>query len=331
MTYIYRRALKVEGTKIWLHSQDHQVIRFQVRSNILQRKINAWKHKQQTYIPRVTVLHCLWLEKAQPCPPYEVPLWLPSQISTKVVFDLQLAQIEWALQVGQAYKSLDELRSNLQVRSHLYRIKDRFVWGQAANTRARNTINGIQACIDASAEGYHAACVALVSLAPLLGKTGWEEQLQPLNNADKREMAEGEEGVSEGRRSLSWIWKTIGVVGAKEDQILHDSLRVEWCKSRARAMRFTEEVELLEEEMAHVLQYLEWQEGWWRARGLCLGWEGIPKANTEGLHAYAERQAALRRSLREHFTTLWKDVPFYIHLTCEAISYVRMDDPVPVQ
>ena len=111
--------------------------------------------------------------------------------------------------------------------------------------RACNTINGIQACINASAEGSHAACVALVSLASLLGKTGWEEQLQPLDNVDRQEMAEGEE-----------------------------------------------EVELLEE-MACVLQYLEWQEGWWRMRGLCLGWEGIPEANTEGLHAYAEHQAAL--------------------------------------
>ena len=185
MTYIYRHALKIEGMKVWLHSQNHQVTRFQVRSNVLQWKINAWKHKQQTYIPRVMVLYHLWLEKVQPCPPYKVPLWLPLQISTKVMFDLRLAQIKWALWVGQAYELLNKLHSNLQVQSHLYRIKDHFVQGQAANTRARNTINRIQACIDASTEGYHVAHVALVSLAPLLGKTRWEEQLQPLDNADK--------------------------------------------------------------------------------------------------------------------------------------------------
>ena len=144
-------------------------------------------------------------------------------------------------------------------------------------------------------------------------------------------MAEGEEEVSEGRRSLSWIWRTISIVGEKEDQILHDSLCVEWCKSRAHAMCFTEEVEPLEEEMAHVLQYLEWQEGWWCMRGLCLGWEGIPEANTEGLHAYAEHQVALQQLLQEHFTTLWKDVPFYICLAHEAIFYVCMDNPIPVQ
>jgi hypothetical protein len=256
-------------------------------------------------------------------------LWLPSQIGTKVLFDHWLAEIEWALQVGQAYESLDELRNNLQVWSHLYRVKDRFVRGQTANTRARNTINVIQACIDASGDGY---CAALVSLAPLLGKTGWEGQLQPLEDADKREIAEAEGSTSEGKRTLSWIWKTIGVVGVKDDGVLHDSLHVEWCKSRARAMRFTEEVELLQEEMERVLRYLEWQEGWWHTKGLCMGWESLTKESAEGLHGYAERQAALRRSLQAHFTALWKDVPFFVNLSREAISYGLPDtNKTPVQ
>jgi hypothetical protein len=71
--------------------------------------------------------------------------------------------------------------------------------------RARNTINVVQAHIDASREGYCAARVALVSFAPLLGKTGWEEQLRPLEDADKHEIAEAEGPVSEGKRTLSWI------------------------------------------------------------------------------------------------------------------------------
>jgi hypothetical protein len=263
---------------VWLHSQDRQITRFQIRSNILQRKINAWKEKQRIYILRVMVLQRLWLDKVQPCPPYEVPLWLPSQIGTKVIFDRRLAEMEWALRVGQAYESLDELRNNLQVRSHLYRVKDRFVRGQTANTRVRNTINVVQARIDASGEGYRAARAALVSLAPLLGKTGWEGQLRPLEDADKREIAEAEGPVSEGKRTLSWIWKTIGVVGAKDDSLLHDSLCVEWCKSRAHVMRFTEEVELLQEEMERVLRYLKWQEDWWIAKGLGTGWRDLTEA-----------------------------------------------------
>ena len=47
-------------------------------------------------------------------------------------------------------------------------------------------------------------------------------------------------------------------------------------------MHFTEEVELLEEEMKYVLPYLEWQEGWWHMKGLCLGWEGLPEATLKG-------------------------------------------------
>lgn len=65
---------------------------------------------------------------------HDVPLWLPSQIRTKIAFDLWLAEIEWQLRVAQAYESLDQLRNNLQVRSYLYHFKDRYVRGQTANT-----------------------------------------------------------------------------------------------------------------------------------------------------------------------------------------------------
>ncbi|KAG2742314.1 hypothetical protein P692DRAFT_20811856 [Suillus brevipes Sb2] len=35
--------------------------------------------------------------------------------------------------------------------------------------------------------------------------------------------------------------------------------RIEWCKARARAMRWAEEVELLKEEMRRILQFFEWR------------------------------------------------------------------------
>jgi hypothetical protein len=97
-------------------------------------------------------------------------------------------------------------------------------------------------------------------------------------------------------------------------------------------MRFTEEVELLQEEMEHVLRYLKWQEDWWIAKGLGTGWRDLTEARAEGLHAYVEHQAILHRSLREHFSTLWKDVPFFVSLAREAISYGLPDtNQAPVQ
>ena len=39
-----------------------------------------------------------------------------------------------------------------------------------------------------------------------------------------------------------------------------------------------------------------------------------------GLHAYAERQAALRCSLREHFARTWSDIPHYVEITTTAMA-----------
>lgn len=74
------------------------------------------------------------------------------------------------------------------------------------------------------------------------------------------------DGQTEGTRDLSWIWKIPGIVeNSKEglqdskwyftslDKEIHLNdyigLRVEWCKARACADRWQEEVILLREEM----------------------------------------------------------------------------------
>lgn len=113
--------------------------------------------------------------------------------------------------------------------SHLFKFKDRFVRGQSANTRARNAISTVQARVDASAQEYRAARAALLSLGTLLGKINWQDQLLPLAEADKREIAQGEAGESEGRKKLSWIWKTPGVIGTDENAGLRDSKSAQIC------------------------------------------------------------------------------------------------------
>lgn len=82
------------------------------------------------------------------------------------------------------------------------------------------------------------------------------------------------------------------------------ALRVEWCKSRARAMRLSEEVILLREEMRRVLAYLVWHEEWWLEQGTRRGDED-PQL-TEGLLAYAAKQADIRHEMRDSFNHLWR-------------------------
>lgn len=265
---------------------------------------------------------------------YMIPLWLPSQfarLKTNVhLIDRRLLELEWKLRTAQAYEALDQLRHHLQIRTHVFKFKDRFVRGQGANTRARDSLSTIQAKIDSDRDMYRAARSALVSLGDALGYSSWDHKLPALTDPDVRGISDGEDGQSEGKKQLPWIWKVMGVIG-KDDGDLHlrdcasgskihvlcsfssPALRIEWCKSRARAMRFSEEVELLLEENRRILQFFQWQESWWLIKAERKG--DIPPMRREGSRAYALRQAALRAGLRGHFTHMWRFVQAYVNLS----------------
>jgi hypothetical protein len=69
-------------------------------------------------------------------------------------------------------------------------------------------------------------------------------------------------------------------------------------------MRWAEEVDLLEEEMRRILQFLRWRTGWWTAK---VGQRGLPEGpQCEGETAYALRQAEIQSELADQFTEEWK-------------------------
>jgi hypothetical protein len=88
-------------------------------------------------------------------------------------------------------------------------------------------------------------------------------------------------------------------------------------------MRYTEEVELLLEEMRRVLAFLEWDGNRWRERAQ-RSRERVNGSNytstspehkgqlEEGLRAYAQRQASVRQCLFETFAKQWHDVPAFV-------------------
>jgi hypothetical protein len=84
-------------------------------------------------------------------------------------------------------------------------------------------------------------------------------------------------------------------------------MRVEWCKARARANRWAEEVELLQEEMRRVAAFFEWHAAWWDERA-AVG-VGFGEIESEALIAYASRQVAIRKSMRKRCLVLWSVVP----------------------
>ncbi|KAG1840385.1 hypothetical protein DFJ58DRAFT_639241, partial [Suillus subalutaceus] len=78
-----------------------------------------------------------------------------------------------------------------------------------------------------------------------------------------------------------------------------------WCKAQARVMGWDEEVDLLKEEQQQVVAFLDWQADWWWNQREHHDLESLDDTLREGLAAYAERQASLRRQLSTHFQILW--------------------------
>ena len=94
--------------------------------------------------------------------------------------------------------------------------------------------------------------------------------------------------------------------------ILRSALRIEWCRSRARAMHWSEEVLLLREEMRRVLAFFQWQAEWWDERRNLL--VGLSSDKEEGFIAYASKQAHIRRSLWTNFENMWRSSDELIQL-----------------
>jgi len=290
----------------------------QLQRNALHRRIEVWRKAQVLYMPIVQVM----LSEARLSRPLEnaedMQLFLPSALQVRTC-DERLRCNEWELRFAQAHDALEELRQCLRIRSSLLTYKKEWVRGQGANTRAQNALQRVTARQDTCTARYRAAWDALNTLAGSLGKVRWHQGLMCLRDDDIRPLVDLDAHLGQGRRRLTWIWTMTGVDlsgdGMDEDgecisntvcQFINSftGVRVEWCKARARAMRWSEEVELLQEEMRRVLQFFGWQAMWWDSQKERRFIEPIEER--DGLRAYAARQASLRHDLRQNFSRLWK-------------------------
>ncbi|KAJ2936112.1 hypothetical protein H1R20_g975, partial [Candolleomyces eurysporus] len=287
-----QRSLKTLTGALWDHSQDRQITQVKLQSNALTRKLEEWFSLLQLYVPTSVLLRKREPQKKESPKPFDVQLWLPSQIGTLI-------------------------------HATLYDVKDHWLRGQGANTRALNAIATVQAHIAAAREEYHQARNALLALAALLGHQNLDQEFLPLEDKDIRSMTEAEPGQGETRRKLSWIWRHVNAANATEEEtkaFVTDTIRVEWGKSRARAQRYQEEIELVQEEMDRTLRFFVWKAADWHAKGVALRMEPISAEYSEGLKAYAERQASLCQSLHDAFKEQWKGVPSLIKSAKDEIE-----------
>lgn len=211
---LIRRNLKSEMQRTWTHSQDRELTRVQLRSNTLVRKINAWYTVLQLYIPATFKLRQDAITEKN-IPPYELSLWLPSEIGKKAPVEKRLVEIEYKLRSAQASEALVTLRRQLQRRVTVYDLKKRWVRGQGANTRALNLISSIEAHISGAKDEYRRARRALLSVGSILGVSGLERSVPPLLDGDVKALSAHDlERASSGqtREVVSWIWRHSSVV-----------------------------------------------------------------------------------------------------------------------
>ncbi|KAG1904044.1 uncharacterized protein F5891DRAFT_1126943 [Suillus fuscotomentosus] len=238
--------------------------------NSLRRRIDMWRRTQVLYLPAVQGL----IDQAAAREGHEnaecIHLWLPSELKTKPT--------NGNCATAQAHDALEELRQE-------------WVRGQGANTRAQNALARIHRRRTACVKCYRSAWMALKSLATIMKKTGWQGRLQELADTHIKPLVDPY-ATGEGRHHVSWIWMMDGVDHGNE------GVRIEWCKTQ---------VELLTEEMRRVLEFFTWQQARWEEQGkACVG---ECAADIEGLRAYAARQANIRRGLADHFRLAEHSLP----------------------
>ena len=165
----------------------------------------------------------------------DMPLLLPSSLPDHLRRSLgieSLAQKELRLRLPQCHEALASLRKRLRVCSRIFDSKRLHTAGTGTrpNTRMQTLLDKHAAYRDRDVERYRDACKALVVLYP----TGdWQSTLRPLLSSDILPPIRGQATSvrvpskrkphhknleSEGRRTLSWIWRSIPQCDASSDE-----------------------------------------------------------------------------------------------------------------
>ncbi|KZP09993.1 hypothetical protein FIBSPDRAFT_913941 [Athelia psychrophila] len=294
----------------------------ELESQHMYRKIKGWTDIQQLYMPEVSVLRARGeravADSANEIPSYDIALHLPSSLPLRMRTSQKLFEYEFRLRTAQAYEALDEIRGHLRLRTHMYQYKDRNVVGQRANTRSRALLSRVQIKVNASAKKYTCARNALTVLAERTGTAGWDTQLRELSDEDihaftddtekerekKGKNLPGKKGKDAQKKALGEGHKMLSVRDDGDDAGVQEALHIEWCRARARSMRWSEEVLLLREEMRRVQAFSQWHADWWTAQARRL--PDLSPEDAEGVAAYAAKQAYVRLRIARSFDRLWR-------------------------
>lgn len=318
---LHRRGLRMRISQADGHLTRKQLTEISEARIALHRHIHAWREAQMVYMPCVASLLVTTEGDGEPTDHAKnISLWLPSSLPTSLPSVLRttglspgLLEKEAQLWLAQADDALAEIRRQRRIVTGLVIFKKLNIsgTGQKKNTRMRALFKRFNNKTMRVADRYRAARSSLEVLDP---EGSWRARLQVLRPEDIRGPGRDEHDqnrrskMTEKRREQSWIWlvpriETAADIGEMEEH-LDANLRVEWAKSRARAARWSEEVDLLLEEMRRTLAFFEWRAGWWRDQGLRRSHTAEVDI-CHGLQAYAEKQADLLEQLAHKYAKYW--------------------------
>ncbi|KAJ7509953.1 hypothetical protein B0H11DRAFT_2215787 [Mycena galericulata] len=324
-----QRRIKAEAAGTALLTADRES-KVQEWRHALLVKIRQFRELQKTYMPGAS--HAIAKDDAAHDPDLPPPkaetikLYMPSEMESRPADPLRgcvkgLLGMESKLRIAQCNNALAKLRQRLHAKRHFLMFKTVNIGGQKGGTKAQILVEQIGERVDAFAEKYRHARRAIISLE---GET-FARKFRALQKEDIQ--LDGDAGESDAaawaklamigagrgaraprnapgtsKRLMSWIWTAEGALDDDEER-LHESVRVEWARARARKSRWEEEVLTLREEMRRVLRYLVWQSAWWRQRADLR--TGLSREVAAGVRAYALKQADQHDCLAKFYEGKW--------------------------
>lgn len=309
----FRRQILLEVSQMKGMQTSKTLADLEIKRTSLYDRIQQWREAQLVYMPCVGSLISQTLTTTAESPPIEhaesTTLHLPSSLPQNLRQSLELSAIiekERRLRVAQADDALADVRRQRRIISGLWHFKKLNVdgTGNRACTRMRTLYNRFSLRTQRYAGRYRAARDALVVLDP---DGSWQSRMKILKDVDIRGPGKDDDGVGNGRFEPSWIWLVPRVHSAPDmgssEQVLDNSLQVEWSKSHARKQRWEEEVAIIQEEMRRVIAYHEWKAQWWRTQNARRS--DTDSDRLHGVAAYAEKQAHLSEQLAQRCAECW--------------------------
>ncbi|KAK7019006.1 CxC2 domain-containing protein [Favolaschia claudopus] len=238
-----------------------------------------------------------------------VRLFLPSEMQGVTDrADLEgVAEKEARLREGQLHDNIRRLRSRLHAKRHLLQYRNDHLITENIQLAVGRYRRARKALLALRGEG---ACEAWKPLEDADIRLDQEREADALARerlggvgSNSRKSTRGiMAAISSKKKKMSWIWTQGGGPDADEQELV-DAVRVEWAAAKARKDRWSEEVELLREEMRRVLRFLKWRALWWEERRT-INRAVMPEVR-DGLQAFAAQQAAILRQISRRFKSSW--------------------------